>query len=178
MAVPNRSQQIAEVARWLDQDAREQETVQDIAKRLVDGLYGLWTRDEISPPLTLSVGQPFKLPMGTMVSYVAWQGKVWQGGKAGSVDCFWTVNSSSSYGTLMPVDSDFWKLALPSSAKTGIKENVNGWKAGQTVSNNQRHNHWDVIATGEKCVLLQRQGSYVVQAESNDGLDKFFKRES
>lgn len=177
MAVPNRSQQIAEVARWLDEEAREQESVQDVAKRLVDGLYGLWTRDETHPPLTMSVGQAFKLPMGATVSYVAWQGKAWQGVKRASVECFWTVNSSSSYGTLMPIDSDFWKLALPSSAKTGIKENVNGWKAGQVVSNNQRHNHWDIVATGEKCALLQRHGSYVVQAESNDGLSKFFKRE-
>jgi len=180
VAVPARSRQIEAVEslleRFLDAPGGEDATVGDVAKSIIDGIYEMWTRDVDSAPFPLVVGKAFKTPMVAKVYHVAWIGEIWRGGEL--TTAVWTISSDSDYGTLTPYECPLWRVVTPSTAKAGAPgANRAGWKTGDIVSHSTGTYRYEILATGDKCVLLCRLGSDDVQAESNHCLEKYYKKE-
>jgi len=179
MAVPNRPAQIAAVAKFLEDPANDERTVTDVAKIIVDGMYDLWTRGESDPPIPLKVGMAFKVPTVAKVYFVGWIGDMWWGPKLGTVETAWIIDSGADFGSLMPAERPFWRIVTPSTAKTGAPgNNKDGWEVGDIVSVSQRSATYQIVAVGDKCVLMNKLGSpTMVYAESNAWLKKFYNKE-
>jgi hypothetical protein len=179
MAVPNRPAQISAVAKFLEDPANDERTVTDVAKIIVDGMYDLWTRGESDPPIPLNLGMAFKAPLVAKVYFVGWIGEMWWGPKLGTVETAWIISSDSDYGSLMPVDRPFWRIVTPSTAKSGAPgNNKDEWKPGDVVSVFQRSASYEILAVGDKCVLMSKLGSpTMIYAESNAGLKRYYNKE-
>ncbi len=179
MAIPTRSKQIEAVAAFLEDPVNDERTVTEVAKRIVDGMYDMWTRGETSPPMPLAVGKAFKAPLVAKVYHVAWMGDMYWGPKEGTIQVVWIIESGSDYGSIMPVDRPFWRIVTPSTAKAGAPgNNKDGWKAGDKVSMGQRAHHYEIIAVGDKTVLMRKRNQpTMIMAESNANLKKYFQRE-
>ncbi len=180
MAIPTRPKQIARIAEFLEDPANDERSVQDVAKLIVDGMYDMWTRGESSPPIPLVPGLTFKAPLVSKIYHVAWLGDMWWGPKMGTVSTVWIIHADSDYGSVMPVDAPFWRVVTPSTAKSGAPgNNKDGWKVGDKVSMGQRAHHYEIIAVGDKTVLMHKKNQkYIIQAESNSGLAKWYRRET
>lgn len=180
MAVPSRPKQIEAVAKFLEDPANEERTVMEVARIIVDGVYDLWTRDEYSTPIPLTPGLAFKAPGVSKIYHVGWMGDMWWGPSKGVIQVVWIIESGSTIGSVMPVDSPFWRIVTPSTAKSGAPgSNVDGWKVGDKVSMGQRAHHYEIIATGDKCVLMHKKGfPTMIVAESNSTLKSRYRKES
>ena len=178
--VPTRKAQIDRVAEFLEDPVNDERTVQDVAKLIVDGMYEMWMRGETSPPIPLTLGLAFKAPnIASKVYHVAWIGEMWWGPKAGTIEVAWVIDSGSDYGTLMPTDRPYWRIVTPSTAKAGGPgNNKDGWQVGDVVSAGQRSHWYEIVAVGDKCVLMYRLGSpTMIFAESSASLKKHYKKE-
>lgn len=179
-SVPTRAAQIKRVAEFLEDPANNDRGVIDVAKIIVDGMYDMWMRGETSPPIPLVEGLAFKAPnVASKVYFVGWIGEIWWSPKVGTIDVAWIIDSGSDYGSLMPVDRPFWRIVTPSTAKVGGPgNNKAGWKIGDRVSAGQRAYYYEIIAVGDKCVLMRAKGSpTMIYAESNESLGKHYKKE-
>jgi hypothetical protein len=180
MAIPSRPKQIARIAEFLEDPANDERSVTDVAKLIVDGMYDMWTRGESSPPIPLTPGLAFKAPMVSKIYHVGWMGDMWWGSKLGTVSTVWIITADSDYGTVMPVGAPFWRVVTPSTAKSGAPgNNADGWKPGDKVSMGQRAHSYEIVAAGDKSVLMHKQDHPVlIHAESNAGLKKNYRREN
>ncbi len=177
MAVPNRAQQINRIADVLEKWADEDMPVEDAAKRIVDGMYEMWQRGVDTPPMSIVTGQAFKLPWSSSIYRVTWEGDVdW--GKGALRRVVWVTDATTKQGTMALADADVWRLAAPSSSKAVPKDNALGFQVGDKLSVSQRRYHYAVLATHEKCLLLRETGTFKVQVESNDLIEKYYRRES
>jgi len=177
MAVPNRAQQINRVADVLEKWADEDMPVEEAAKRIVDGMYEMWQKDVNTPPMSIVTGQAFKLPWSSSIYRVTWEGDAdW--GKGALRKVVWVTDSTTKQGTVALADADVWRLATPSSSKAEPKPNALGFNIGDKLSVSQRRYHYAVLATHEKCLLLRETGTFKLQVESNDLIEKYYRRES
>lgn len=175
MSVPSRPAQIKGIAEFLEDSANSERTVQEVATRIVDGLYDMWAVDVTEAPQPPKVGMAFKTPnLTSKVYHVAWIGEEFEGGP---VIC-WNIESGSDYGHFVPEDSVYWKIVTPSTAKAGAPgNNKDGIKAGDKFSLMQRRRHFTVQEAGDKTVLLRDNKYGTLQADSNANIKKYYQKE-
>lgn len=175
MAVPSRPAQIKRVAEFLDWSVDNERTVEQTATQIVDSIYDMWAVDVHDAPQPPKVGMAFKTPaLASKVYHVAWIGEEFEGGP---LVC-WVIDASTDYGTLVPYDSNFWRILTPSNAKAGAGgDNKDGWKVGDKLSLMQRARTYTILAVGDKTVLLRDAQSGTLQADSNACLKRYYKKE-
>ena len=175
MGVPSRPAQIKRIAEFLEDSANAERSVDEVATRIVDGLYDLWSVDVWEAAQPPKVGMAFKTPAVTSkVYHVAWIGEEFPGGPP----ICWVIDAGSDYGTFVPYDSQFWRILTPSTAKAGGPgNNKDGWKTGDKLSLLQRRRHDEVLEVGDKCVLLRDINSGNLQADKNANLEKYYNKE-
>jgi hypothetical protein len=178
MTLPSRQKQIQEIAKFLDSDHQEGRELAEIAADIVDAFHGLLLSGIKRPVLTPHVGMAFNHPALSGVWYVAYD----------LGDRLWLVSSSARYGWLVRSDGDVWQYAEESKDNRKAKEgealkprpgspgNNPDWNAGDKVSQHQREFRFEVVATGDKCVLLL-QDNGVYRVESNDNMSKYYRKE-
>lgn len=169
MSLPTRTEQIDHVQKFLEQaaDADPAWSLQQIATKIVDGYHDLLTSGITKGVGVPHVGLTFKSPFFTKASHVAWT----------NGELVWIVDATSHYGSLALVDSPIWRNMEVSTAKAGAPGNNPDWKVGNKVSSMQRANQYEVVATGDKCVLLQSGPWAHPMAESNENMLKYYKKE-
>lgn len=175
MAIPSRPAQIKRIAEFLEDSVNSERTVQDVATRIVDGIYDMWAVDVTGVPQPPKVGMAFKTPaVSSKVYHVAWIGEEFNGGP----DIAWVIDSGSDFGTFVPVDSRFWRILTTSTAKAGGPgNNKDGWKSGDKVSLLQRRRHFQILEVGDKTVLLRDERTGALQADSNANLKRYYNKE-
>lgn len=172
MAVPSKAAQIRAVEDFLADPANDDRTVGELAKIVVDGVYDLWGKTLEDPPLAPHVGMAFKVPFLTSVQFVAWEGEEFGEEK------LWIVNATTDFGFLTTKQSELWKLASPSSAKSGAPgTNSDGWEPGTTVSLSQRRTYLTILQVGTKAVLMRNNSDLSLWADSNSNMKKYYTRE-
>lgn len=176
MALPSRPAQIRAVAAFLDDPRNEDRTVEQVATLIVDGIYDMWQADTESPPVPLSLGMAFSTPWSSKVMHVAWLGKFWTH-TYGLRDHAWIVSADSEFGTLTPVSSPMWRVIKSSRAKAGAPGNNPNWSEGDRVLTMQNKHIYDVLATGDKCVLMRSVTNHDdIFANSNESMARFYKK--
>lgn len=177
MAIPNRPAQIRAVAKFLDDPLNESRSVDQVAALIVDGIYDLWTADEMTPPAPLDVGMAFNTPWGTRVLHVAWKGTFWTP-THGLKEHVWVIRDDSEFGTLVPTDSPQWRVIKTSKAKAGAPGNNPNWDPGDFAVARQGKPRYEILATGDRCALMRDTRNHDnIFANSNDGLARFYTRE-
>lgn len=177
MAVPNRPAQIRAVAAFLDDPLNENRTVEQVAALIVDGIYDLWTADELTPPVPLEVGMAFSTPWSSKVMHVAWKGEFWTP-TYGMHEHVWVVSADSEFGTLTPSDGRQWSVIKSSRAKAGAPGNNPMWDPGDVAVARQSKPRYEILATGDKCVLMRDTRNHDnIFANSNEALAKYYTRE-
>lgn len=168
MPPPTRAKQIAEVEKYLTRllDSEDM-TVGEAAAEIVEGFHSLLSVGIKAGVPPLHEGLAFKSPLTTHVHHVAWT----DGEKV------WIVTAGSRYGFFGPVDHPLWEYVEYTTAKTGAPGNNPDWKVGDRISRNQRRFKYEVIATGDKCVLLRDEESGVLTADNNENMKKHYKKE-
>lgn len=143
-----------------------------MAKLIVDGIYDLLTKDVkeptpdgVGPPLELSLGTTFKSTITDKIYHVAWLDE----------EKAWLVTADARYGLWTSRYADFLRYTKPSTAKAGAPgSNKDNWQVGDKVIAHRNYKY-EVIATADKCVLLQ--GDQGVRfSVPNDDLEHHFKR--
>lgn len=179
MAIPTRRAQIERVAEFLNDPENDERSVDDVAKIIVDSMYTMWTRNETSPPIPLKEGLAFKAPNVAKIYHVGWIGPMWWGAKKGVLSTAWIIESGSSYGTLMPVEDPFWRIVTPSNAKSGGPgNNKDGWKPGDRVSHSRGAHHYEILAVGDKTVLMRSiKDAERIFVDSNADLTMYYRKE-
>lgn len=173
MAIPTKAQQIKRVADFLSDEANEERTAEELSSIVVNGMYEMWGKEMIDPPLRPHVGMAFKLPFLPSPQFVGWMGEEF------GEEVIWILNGTTDFGWIAKPSSTLWSLASPSSAKSGGPGiNADGWKAGQTVSLSQRRTCFDLVAVGMKTVLMRNTSDLALWAESNANMKKYYQRES
>lgn len=167
MAIPSTKKQVERVATFLDSDATEGKSLQEVAETIVDGYLGLLKSELKRPVLNPQLGMAFKHPAISGVWHVAWR----DGPK------LWLVSANSRYGWFADESDMFWEYAEESSAKAGAPGNNPNWKVGDTVSQRQRQFLFEVLATGDKCVLMRNQSTSALQVDSNDNMERYYRKE-
>lgn len=166
MTLPSRKNQIEEVARLLDMDKGEDWTLDDFAKTIVDGYHDfLQAGIKNASPLPVHVGLMFKSPFTTKVHEVRWS----DGENA------WICTADSRFGWFGGVEDEFWKYTEETRSKP-LPGN-DSWSVDDEVSRNQRLYRGRIVATGPKCVLLESRTTGNISVESNDNMEKHYKRE-
>ena len=168
MALPTRAKQIQEVARWLDSEATADKSLDQIATAIVDGYHKLLLKELKKPMVEPHVGHAFKWPVSGKVHHVAWTDD----------ERVWIVTADSNYGWFGPKRSGFWGYTEMSTAKAGTPGNNPQWQVGDRASTHQREFKFEVVATGDKCVLLREARSGELRPESNEYMKKFYHRET
>lgn len=170
MAFPSRKDQITRIAKFLDADHTEGKELAEVAAVIVDAFADMYGAELKDPPLIPHVGLAFKHPSLSGVWHVAYQEDRPNGR-------LWLVSATTKYGAWMVTDANFWSYATPSTAKSGAPGNNKNWVVGDLVSRMQRRYTARVVATGDKCVLLASSLTGVLEAESNDNMALYYKRE-
>lgn len=162
-----KAQQVARLVEFLNDPANEEYTVEEVAKHIVNGFYKLLLDKVKEEPPNLRVGVAFKSAVTNKVHHVAW----------GRDDLCWIITADSRFGYLGSLDP--WRpYAMETKAQAGVPgNNVDGWKDGDRVSSFQRSYSYTVIATGDKCVLLQPDHQGRPVSEPNDTMEKHYRRE-
>lgn len=122
--------------------------------------------DGQGPAIELNYGDTFKSTITEKIYHVGWMGSGW----------VWLVTADSRYGLLCPEDSDFLKYTKPSSAKAGSPgNNAKGWQKGDKITG-LRSLRFEIIATGDKCVLLHGDELNLPFAVPNDDMEQYYKK--
>lgn len=176
MAIPNRPAQIRAVAEFLNDPRNEDRTVEEVATRIVDGIYDLWSTDETTPPVPLDVGLAFKVPWSSKVHHVAWRGQFWTLAH-GLMDHVWVVSADSEYGSLTPVYAPQWRVIQSSKAKAGAPGNNPLWAPGDHARPRSTSEVYEILATGDKCVLMRDTRNHDnIFANSNESLARLYEK--
>lgn len=174
MPVPSRAAQIKRVAEFLEDSVDKERTLDQVATIIVDSIYDMWTVDILAAPTVPKVGMAFKTPaIASKIYFVAWIGEEYEGREVA-----WIVDAAADYGVIAPVDSSFWRIITLSSSKGGENiANKDGWKAGDKLSLMQRTAKFEILAVGDKAVLLRNTATGSLQADSNANLKKYYNKE-
>lgn len=171
MSFSNRSAQIAEIQKylewWLTENEEREEplTTEALAIEIVNGYHNLLKSNLKKPITNLHPGMAFKVPWSTKVYFVS---HVTQDGSV------WVTAADHGFGWFGEESDPQWRYAEESRSKP--KDNPI-WKTGDKVSRLQRTHRYTVIATSERSVLLRETRTGKMLAESNDNLEKYYKRE-
>lgn len=171
MSFPNRSAQIAEIQKylewWLTENEEREEplTTETLAIEIVNGYHDLLKFNLKKPVTNLHPGMAFRVPWSTKVYFVSYMDR------DGSV---WITAADHGFGWIGEEAAPQWRYAEESRSKP--KDNPT-WKVGDKVSRLQRRFMYTVIATAERSALLQDTRTGKRLAESNDNLEKYYKRE-
>lgn len=163
-----KSEQIKSLIKYLEAPEREEQTVEEVAKDIVNAFYSLLERDIKNQPPVLHVGEPFKHAITGKVHYVSWTDEE---------GLYWVTTGDSRYGYLGPINS-WQKYASESRAKTGGPgTNANGWKVGDILTFGRQKKPFKILAVIDKAVLMHGKGDDHPIVEPNDMLEKFYKRQ-
>ncbi len=176
--VPTRKAQIERVAEFIDSPDNEERSLAEVAKIIVDGMYDMWMRGVEDPPIPLKVGMAFKTPfVASKVYHVAWIGPEYIGDNPRTM--VWVIDAASDYGTLTEYGDPLWRIVIPSNAKAGGPgTNKDGWKEGDHLSLIQRIAQFNIIAVGDKTVLMRDRKTGWLQADKNANLEKYYNKEN
>lgn len=178
-----KAKQIEAVAKFLDSDATEGLSVEEVAKLIVEGYHEEIARSLKAPASPPRLGMLFKTPLDAKVRRYVWAGE-------GRV---WIVSETDSYGWLGEPDMFFeWceeyrpkkyqeidgKRKLVELTDEQIEEEWSNpeWKVGDVVSQNQRRYSFEIIATARQSVLLRGTDGRLT-VDENSSLEKYYKRE-
>lgn len=158
----------------------EEDLLEDIAKRVVEGYHDLITAKMKPVPNPPRLGMLFKVPMDNKVRRLIWQGK---GGAA------WIASETDSYGQLGDPSNMFeWceefrprrrrdgKMVELSDEEIEQEWSNPDWKVGDVLSQHQRQYSFEVIAVSPNSALL-RGGDGRITVDSNSNLKKYYRRE-
>lgn len=168
MALPSRAKQVAEMEKFLNAMLDGEESVTDVAEKIVDGYHSLLSAGIKAGIPPLHEGLAFKSPLTTHIHHVAWTDS----------EKAWIVTAASRFGFFGPVDHPLWRYVEHTTAKAGTPGNNPDWKVGDQVSRDQRRFRYEVIATGDKCVLLRDKESGVLTPDANDNMKKYYRKEA
>lgn len=172
MALPSRKKQIERVMELLDSE--ENLELEDTAAKIVDGYHQAITPKKTPPPP--HHGMAFVTPFDNHVHFIAWQDEV---------KC-WVVSDKSHYGQWVMLDNDaFWSKIEEKpdgrrnkeGPRPGEPGNNPDWRVGDRVSLSQRLAKYEIIATGDECVLMQDLRTGELQADSNSNMKRYYRRE-
>lgn len=171
--------------RFLDSERNEGRDLKVIATEIVDGFHDMLLSAIKKPAQPIRSGMLFKDPLGK-VKRVAWL----------EGDTAWLVTDNGSYGWLGKPSDEAWSYCEEYRPKRRIEvdgkgkmvemtdeeiaqewANADGWKPGDTLSQNQRQYHFKVIAVAPGSVLMLNSWAKLV-ADSNKNLERYYKRES
>lgn len=180
MSLPSKPQQIAAVAALLDSEATEGLSLEEVAKRVVEGYHKTLLGKLKPAPSPARLGMLFKTPLDGKVRRL-----VWEGG-----DRVWIISETDSYGWLGPADRflDFCEEYRPKRRRDGkmvelsdeeIEEEWSNpdWKVGDVVSQHQRQYSFEIIAVSPASVLLRSSMSGRLTVDSNANLKRYYRRE-
>lgn len=169
MPIPSRAEQARKLAEWLDQGAEEGEDIDKFSLRLVDAFHEMLKSGLRGRVPRFDVGQAFKSPMSSKVYWVAYR----------EGDQYWVTQADSQYGWFIDVDDEpFFRSAVLSSAKTGKPGSNTDWEVGDDVSSFQGSQQFRVVAVHDRGVLLRDLHNASLMPESNDGMVKYYTKES
>lgn len=176
--MPSKAEQIKAMVQFLEIQ-HEDDLLEDIAKRVVEGYHDLITAKLKPVPSTPRLGMLFKVPMDNKVRRIVW----WDGDRA------WIVSETDSYGHLGSPTGllQFAEEFRPRRRRDGkmveltdsdIEEEWSNpdWKVGDVLSQHQRQYSFEIIAVSPGAALL-RGGDGRLTADSNGNLKKYYKRE-
>lgn len=186
MTIPSRAKQIEWLSAQLDKGAEEGEGLERFAGRIIDSIHDamLSALEPGQPPM--HVGMAFKSPFTTKVHFVGWQ----------EGERLWIISETCNFGWFGHIDSPFWKYIEESPDRRRGKKDENGvvqppegprpgspgnnpdWGVGDLVSRSQRIYKGRIVATGDKCVLLESITTGQIQPESNENMSRYYRRES
>lgn len=182
MAIPSKPQQIKAVMAFLDADFQEGRSLEEIAKAIVEGYHDALTKSLHPAPSTPRLGMLFKVPVDGKVRRWVWEGE----GRA------WIVSESDSYGWLGPVDQSSMlelceeyrpkrrrdgKMVGLSDEEIDAEWDNPDYKVGEVLSQNQRQYRHEVVAVTPKSVLLRNALTGVLTVDTNENLNRYYKRE-
>lgn len=156
--------------KWLDrvEETEDEVSTGDLAKEIVEGFHGLLERSYAPPaPLVPHVGMGFKAPWASGVQFV---GHI-------EGDRVWIINGTSLYGSFASASGPLWGRVEPSRAAKGGPGNNPDHKPGDRLSRAQRRHSYEVIATGDKCVLLKDTRTGELTSDSNANIEKYYQKE-
>jgi len=168
MAVPTKAQQVDAIEALLGADDSEGQTLKQLATTIVDGYHQLLSAGLKASTPPLHEGVAFKSPLSGKVHHVAWS----DGNRV------WLVASGTRYGWFGSVDDPLWAYTEPTNAKAGAPGANPDWNVGDVLTLSQRRERFRVVATHDKCVLMQNVETGVIQADSNDNLAKYYRKAS
>lgn len=169
----------------LEAGAEEGEDVDKFAGRIVDTFHDMMGR-ELEPGYPpLHVGMAFKSPFTTKAHFVGWQ----------DGERVWIISDSCNFGWFGRLDSPYWQYIreypdgrrpkkaedgseIPLGPRPGAPGHNPDWKVGDIVSRGQRDYAGRVIATGDKCVLLESAYNGNIQPDSNENMSRYYRKES
>lgn len=155
---------VEELIEWLEKPQRDEETVREVAEGIVSAIFGYLKRLTKEDPPQIHVGEPFKDSITGKVQTPLWE-------KDG---LWWVVNSDSRYGHLGPI-LPFQRYAAPTRAAGAKAENKDGWEVGDHAAWMRTRKFFTVLATAEKCVLIEDEDGHVF-SEPNDHMEKYYTK--
>lgn len=180
MTVPTKAAQISAVVKFLDAYMDEDLTLEDVAKRIVEGYHTLLTRGLKSPASPARLGMLFKTPLDGKVRRYVWEdeGRVW------------IVGETDSYGWLGPLNGpllEYCEEYRPKRRRDGkmveltdeeIEQEWSNpdWQVGDVMSQHQRQYSFEIIATAPQSALLRGTDGRLT-VDSNSNLKRYYKRE-
>jgi hypothetical protein len=188
VSLPSKAQQIAAIAEFLDVESMEGRPLEEIAKEIVEGYHRLILKGLKKPATPLRQGMLFKMPVDGKVRRVALL----------EDDLAWIVTETDSYGWIDDLAKNGegrWALCEEFRPKT-YKE-VDGkrklvemtdeeieeawsnpeWSVGDRLSQPQRQNTFEIIATAPQSVLMRNVRTGTLRADGNSALSKHYRRE-
>jgi len=180
MAIPTKAQQVAAVMKFLDSDANEGRSLEEIATDIVNGYHDALIAKIVKPVQPIRVGMLYKNSIDTKVWRVAWSDN----------DKVWLVTENSAYGMLGHVWDNQWEYCEEFRPKKRIDgklvelsdEQIDDlwsneeWKVGDSLSRSQRLISFEVIATAPNSVLMCGTDGNLY-SESNANLKKYYRKE-
>lgn len=173
MALPSRKKQIERVMQILDSEEHEDLSLEEMSTQIVDGYHKAITPKQIPPPP--HPGMAFTTPFDNHVHFIAWEDDI----------KVWVVHDKSHYGTWINKDAKLWDhieekpdgRRNKEGPRPGEPGNNPDWLVGDRVSLSQRLAKYEIIATGDKCVLMKDVRTGDLQADSNDNMERYYRRE-
>lgn len=180
MPIPSNAEQVKVVMAFLDSQADEERSLEEIATEIVNGYHDAITKGIKKPAQPVREGMLYKTPVDTKVWRVAWTD--W--------DSVWLVTETSQYGMLGHIWDNQWEFCeefRPRKRMDGklvemtdemIAEAWSNpdWNVGDSLSRSQRAMSFEIIATAPVSVLMMGSDGNLY-SESNSNLKRYYKRD-
>jgi len=207
MVLPSREKQIERVMEILDSEEYEDLTLEEMSTQLVDGYHKAITPKKIPPPPRLGMAfvTPFDTHVHFIAwedSIKVWlvHEKSHYGSWVNKDAGFWDYIEEKADGrrtskkvkhpVLDPVTKEQMMdpetgepltteeiVPIKLGPRPGKPGNNPDWLVGDRVSLGQRASTYEVVATGDQCVLLTDISTGEMQADSNTNMERYYRRE-